>query len=319
MRDRIIWPEIDIIIPTLNCRENLEKCLRAIRDQDYQGRLKVYVVDGGSTDGTIEIANKYGCETIIVEGSYSSGMNGAKMIGEKRGSGEFIWHVDSDNFLVGPNVARKLIEPLMRDPGCNISIPFNLEGIIYNKDTSKAAKYYNEFINWFELNNLRDTLGTSVKTNDYYTVKELTYGISNATIIRREAEATVGYYDSDVELLKRLRKRGLASAALVPYAKFQQSFTSSLVGTAKKTLRRAKFFSNFGKEQRDTFFVEGRQTFENHFNFSISSLINIYLEYVRKFVKEGDKRNLLFLFDILFKFLVLVFSLRYLLKLYFRR
>lgn len=62
------FPSIDVIIPTLNEEKNLRNCLEAILRQDYyKERLKVTIVDGGSTDSTIEIAKKYGCRILINE------------------------------------------------------------------------------------------------------------------------------------------------------------------------------------------------------------------------------------------------------------
>ena len=53
------YPSIDVIIPTLNEAENLPACLDAIFRQDYpRDRLRVTVVDGGSTDNTRALATR---------------------------------------------------------------------------------------------------------------------------------------------------------------------------------------------------------------------------------------------------------------------
>lgn len=50
-------PSISVIIPTLNAAAVLEGCLRSIAVQDYPKDLvEIIVADGGSTDGTLEIA-----------------------------------------------------------------------------------------------------------------------------------------------------------------------------------------------------------------------------------------------------------------------
>ena len=48
-----------VIIPTLNEERNIEKTLQYIKKQRTQATVKVVVVDGGSTDRTVEIAKKY--------------------------------------------------------------------------------------------------------------------------------------------------------------------------------------------------------------------------------------------------------------------
>lgn len=63
-----VLPSIDVIIPTLNEEANLQRCLEAIFRQEYdRGKLKVTVVDGGSTDSTIQIAKRYGCSVVFNE------------------------------------------------------------------------------------------------------------------------------------------------------------------------------------------------------------------------------------------------------------
>lgn len=50
---------ISVIIPTLNEERNLERCLKCLDEFE-----KIYIVDSGSTDGTIEIAKKFHVEVI---------------------------------------------------------------------------------------------------------------------------------------------------------------------------------------------------------------------------------------------------------------
>ena len=50
---------VSVIIPTLNEERNLDRCLKCLDEFE-----KIYIVDSGSTDGTIEIAKKYQVEVI---------------------------------------------------------------------------------------------------------------------------------------------------------------------------------------------------------------------------------------------------------------
>ena len=47
-------PLISIIIATLNCVHTLQQCLDSVARQTYSP-LELIVIDGGSTDGTIDI------------------------------------------------------------------------------------------------------------------------------------------------------------------------------------------------------------------------------------------------------------------------
>jgi len=48
-------PSFTIVTPCLNGAATLEQALESVREQDYAGEVEHVVVDGGSTDGTLEI------------------------------------------------------------------------------------------------------------------------------------------------------------------------------------------------------------------------------------------------------------------------
>jgi GT2 family glycosyltransferase len=51
-------PTVGIVIPCYQEKYYIEKCIRSCIEQSYQGTIQVAVVDGGSTDGTVEIIRK---------------------------------------------------------------------------------------------------------------------------------------------------------------------------------------------------------------------------------------------------------------------
>lgn len=51
---------ISIVIPTYNCGNFLNFCLDSIVNQEYSKDLiEILIIDGGSTDNTVETAQKY--------------------------------------------------------------------------------------------------------------------------------------------------------------------------------------------------------------------------------------------------------------------
>lgn len=52
------WPRVALVTPVLNCANYIEATIRSVLAQEYPN-LDYFVVDGGSTDGTVEIIRKY--------------------------------------------------------------------------------------------------------------------------------------------------------------------------------------------------------------------------------------------------------------------
>jgi len=114
---------VDVIIPTLNSEKTLENCLRSLSKQRFTGKLNIVVIDGGSTDRTIEIAKNFSTNIYVKKGMYGTGKNGARHYGELLTNSPFIWNVDSDNIIVDDTALERLVGPLILDSTINISIP----------------------------------------------------------------------------------------------------------------------------------------------------------------------------------------------------
>ena len=83
---------VSVIIPTFNSERFLEKCLSSLKRQTYE-RLEIIVVDDGSTDSTIGIAEKHGCK---ITRNPKVGRAAAKNEGVRYSFGEYLVFVDSD-------------------------------------------------------------------------------------------------------------------------------------------------------------------------------------------------------------------------------
>ncbi|MEM1558718.1 MAG: glycosyltransferase [Candidatus Bathyarchaeia archaeon] len=83
-----------IIVPVKNCESTISDLLSSIANLDYpKDLLEVIVVDGGSTDRTIEIASRYPVE-IIEEPGLGPGYG--RMIGVKHSRGDILAFTDGD-------------------------------------------------------------------------------------------------------------------------------------------------------------------------------------------------------------------------------
>jgi len=102
-------PTVSVIMATLNAAKTMEESLRSIRGQDYPAdRLEIIIGDGGSTDATLEIAQKYGAK--VFPNPLRTGESG-KAVAAKQASGELLAIIDSDNFLPQRDWLQKMVAP----------------------------------------------------------------------------------------------------------------------------------------------------------------------------------------------------------------
>jgi glycosyltransferase involved in cell wall biosynthesis len=86
-------PYISIIIPLYNAEKTLEKCLSAVFNSSFQN-FEVIVVDDGSKDGSIGIAESFPCKVLRLP--YNQGPCVARNWGAKSAKGEIVLFIDSD-------------------------------------------------------------------------------------------------------------------------------------------------------------------------------------------------------------------------------
>lgn len=103
-------PLVTLIIPAFDVEEFLPACLDSILNQSYSN-LEILVVDDGSTDGTQAVAQEYARKDrrVRVISKPNGGVSSARNAGFDQAAGEFVCHVDSDDF-VSENYVARLVE-----------------------------------------------------------------------------------------------------------------------------------------------------------------------------------------------------------------
>lgn len=106
-------PKVSFIIPTLNAAGILEKCLKAIRNQNYPKKnIEIIVSDGGSQDKTITVAKKYKAKVIHnAEILHEPG----KTLATKYANGNLLFFTDADNILSHRNWLKLMVKPYVDD------------------------------------------------------------------------------------------------------------------------------------------------------------------------------------------------------------
>ncbi|WP_267784659.1 bifunctional glycosyltransferase/CDP-glycerol:glycerophosphate glycerophosphotransferase [Paenarthrobacter ureafaciens] len=91
---------LSVVVPVYNVETYLDECLSSIVNQTYPN-LEILVVDDGSTDGSLEIANRFAAEDYrikIIEQT-NAGLGAARNTGTAEAMGDFITFADSDDVV----------------------------------------------------------------------------------------------------------------------------------------------------------------------------------------------------------------------------
>ncbi|HNB52245.1 MAG TPA: glycosyltransferase family 2 protein [Anaerolineales bacterium] len=93
------WPRISIVTPSFNHGQYIEETIRSVLLQGYPN-LEYIIVDGGSSDGTVEIIKKYEPWLTYWESEKDRGQSHAINKGWARATGDLIAYFNSDDFYM---------------------------------------------------------------------------------------------------------------------------------------------------------------------------------------------------------------------------
>ncbi len=93
-------PKVSIIIPVYNIASYLPTCLDTVLNQTYSN-LEIIVVNDGSEDNSPEIIKHYATRDsrLVYISQPNGGLPAARRAGTEVASGDFIFHLDGDDYL----------------------------------------------------------------------------------------------------------------------------------------------------------------------------------------------------------------------------
>lgn len=157
--------KISFVIPVLNEEKRIRKCLSSIRRQNYpQDKVEILIVDGSSSDKTLEIAKEFNVR--IINNPKKLAEYGVQL-GILNARGELATIFAADNELYSENWIRRVIEVFEK----NKEVSAVWGRLISGEDDPPINKYFeliqNDPFSFFMNKNLNFYLKTGERRGDY--------------------------------------------------------------------------------------------------------------------------------------------------------
>jgi glycosyltransferase involved in cell wall biosynthesis len=134
--------DISVMTATLNSEAWLQRCIDSVLEQESVAVQHV-LIDGGSTDGTIDILNCQKDPRVHVLLGQDSGVYEAWNKGVRAATGDWILFLGSDDFLLAPDVFRKAMDLLHDKRGQRVFAYGNvLKGNVDGSGTPERYGYW---------------------------------------------------------------------------------------------------------------------------------------------------------------------------------
>ena len=294
-------PLISIITPCLNRAQFIEKAIRSVLNQNYSN-IEHIIVDGGSTDGTLDILKKYPHLRVIIEED-QEGVYGALNKGIKIAQGAIIGQLNSDDYYQS-NVFSRVVQLFNTNP--EIHAVIGAARVFSVSDSIERTIIIHQAIEQTDILN-RLTLGTS---------------IINAWFFRTCVFKQLGFYNlaykiaADQEFLLRfyLRKYKFKSLRNIVYHYCYHSDSLTFSGEGKKSIDIAKeslliansFLKHRGYSRNlHKHFLDWHTT--KSIDLAILSLLKFNFPKFISYMIRGTRYNIFWFFIFLRKIIVTLF------------
>lgn len=109
-------PIVSIITVVFNSKDHIEKTINSVINQDFNSKEYI-VIDGGSTDGTLEIVNSYESVIDVIISEPDNGIYDAMNKGIMNASGKYCLFLNSGDLLFNENTLNGLRNHLRNNYG----------------------------------------------------------------------------------------------------------------------------------------------------------------------------------------------------------
>ena len=157
--------KVSIITVTYNSEKYLKDCIDSVIIQNYPD-IEHIIVDGGSTDGTVDIIKSYGNKVSQWLSEKDSGMYDALNKGMKMATGEIIGILNSDDMLYSPNGIREIVKSFNDN---QVDSVYGDLAYVEQEETRRVLRYWKGF----QYKRLRFLFGWMPAHPTFYVRKEI--------------------------------------------------------------------------------------------------------------------------------------------------
>lgn len=130
--------KISLVTAVYNRRDTIEDAIKSARSQNYQN-VEHVIIDGASTDGTLDIVNKLADERTVLVSEKDGGIYDALNKGIHLATGDVIGLLHSDDFLASRNVL-EMVAKTFADP--SIDAVYGDLQYVSQANTSKVVRHW---------------------------------------------------------------------------------------------------------------------------------------------------------------------------------
>lgn len=134
--------KVSIITVVLNNAEYIEACIQSVINQDYEN-IEYIVIDGGSTDGTIDVIKKYEDKITVWISEPDDGMYYAINKGIDMSSGDIIGMLHSDDLYIDAHVISNVVRKFGKD---NVDSVYADLVYVERNNLSNVVRYYDSSV-----------------------------------------------------------------------------------------------------------------------------------------------------------------------------
>jgi len=164
---------VSIITPSYNQGKYIEETILSVLNQTYKN-IEYIVVDGGSTDNTLAVIDKYRDKISCVISETDEGQTDAINKGFKIAKGELVGWINSDDILY-PDCVEKIVDKYINNPKCAI--------------------IYNDLLDWIDEDTvIIDNRSIIIPSRKYLLNRNYSI-IQQGSFYKKEFVIKVGYLD----------------------------------------------------------------------------------------------------------------------------